>query len=250
MALLLNCDLGESFGSWTMGMDASVMPHIDQANIACGFHAGDPVIINKTLALAKDHQVSVGAHPSYPDLNGFGRRSMNLSRAELLASLTYQIAALDGMALSQGLSLDYVKPHGALYNDMMRDADIRNRVMTSVANYHRPLKLMLQATTGYEQHQAEAQAISATFEQPLELYFEAFADRCYDDDGSLLARSKAGAVHTQQRMLEQVTQICQAGTITTVSGEILSLKIDTLCVHGDNMETVQAIEAIKQIVRA
>lgn len=250
MALLLNCDLGESFGSWTMGMDTAVMPHIDQANIACGFHAGDPMIINQTLALAKDHQVRVGAHPSYPDLNGFGRRSMNLSRAELLASLTYQIAALDGMALNQGMNLDYVKPHGALYNDMMRDAAIRNTVMTAVGNYHRPLKLMLQATTAHNQHLAEAQAISSTLDQPLELYFEAFADRCYDDDGSLLARSKTGAVHNHQRMLEQVKQLCQTGTITTVSGKTLALKIDTLCVHGDNMEAVQAIEAIKQIVRA
>jgi UPF0271 protein len=248
MPLLLNCDLGESFGSCNMGMDHAVMPHIDQANIACGFHGGDPVTMAKTLTLAKANQVALGAHPSYPDLVGFGRRSMKLSSEELHSSITYQIAALDGMALSQGLTLDYVKPHGALYNDMMRDHTIRRTIMEAVAHYHRPLKLMLQATSAYEQHQAEASDLSGPNTPALELYFEAFADRCYDDDGSLLARSKNGAVHNQQRMLEQVQQLCDTGSITTVSGHILQLKVDTLCVHGDNMEAVQAIESIRKIV--
>ena len=108
--MLLNCDLGESYGSWTMGLDAEVMPHIDQANIACGFHGGDPVTLRRTLALAAEHNVRVGAHPAYPDLVGFGRRSMNLSAEEIIASLHYQVAALEGMALSQGLAIDYVKP--------------------------------------------------------------------------------------------------------------------------------------------
>jgi UPF0271 protein len=144
--MLLNCDLGESYGSWTMGLDAEVMPHIDQANIACGFHGGDPLTIRKTLALAAEHGVNIGAHPAYPDLVGFGRRPMNLSADEIIANLHYQVAALEGMASSQGLVLDYIKPHGALYNDMMAKSEVRAAIMQAVASYHRPLALMLQAT--------------------------------------------------------------------------------------------------------
>lgn len=242
MGLLLNCDLGESFGAWTMGMDEAVMPHIDQANIACGFHAGDPMVMQRTLKLAQTHGVSIGAHPSYPDLAGFGRRSMALSPSEIGATVTYQIAALDGMAQSCGLSLDYVKPHGALYNDMMKSESIRHAIMDAVARYYRPLKLMLQATALSEDHQNEAQA------RGLQLYFEAFADRCYDDDGALLSRAKPGAVHNREKMLEQVQQLNETGTITSVSGHTLQLQVDTLCVHGDNLEGVQAIETIKQLV--
>ena len=139
MSIRLNCDLGESYGSWTMGVDEAVMPHIDQANIACGFHAGDPLIMRKTLALAKAHDVMIGAHPAYPDVVGFGRRSMQCSRDEIIALMQYQISALDGMAQSQGLNLDYVKPHGALYNDMMAKADVRDAIMTAVAEFHRPI---------------------------------------------------------------------------------------------------------------
>lgn len=240
--MLLNCDLGESYGNWTMGLDAQVMPHIDQANIACGFHGGDPLTMVETLALAARHGVVIGAHPSYPDLVGFGRRSMNLSTAEITASLHYQMAAIEGMALSQQLELKYVKPHGALYNDMMSKPGVRAAIMQALANYHRPLALMLQATPAAEQHQAEAQ------EYGIELLFEAFADRCYDDDGSLLSRNKPGAVHDKERMLAQVAQLQTRGTVTTISGHCLSLKADTLCVHGDNLEGVQAIEAIRALI--
>ncbi len=242
MALLLNCDLGESFGSWTMGMDEAVMPHIDQANIACGFHAGDPLIMNTTLTLAQKHGVRIGAHPSYPDLAGFGRRSMNCSSDEIKAFISYQTAALGGMAQSMDLSLEYVKPHGALYNDMMAKDDVRHAIMDAIAGFHLPIRLMLQATPEADLHRQEAQ------QRGLELYFEAFADRCYDDDGKLLSRAKPGAVHDKEKMLNQVKQLNQAGTITTVSGKTLSLQADTLCVHGDNIEGVQAIEAIRELI--
>ena len=154
--LLLNCDLGESYGSWTMGRDAHVMPHIDQANIACGFHAGDPLMIQKTLALAKQHHVVVGAHPAYPDLVGFGRRSMNCSQSEIVALISYQLSAIDGMAKSQGIELSYVKPHGALYNDMMSKDSIRSAVIQAIASYYRPVKLMLLATNASDIHRIEA----------------------------------------------------------------------------------------------
>ncbi len=172
--MLLNCDLGESYGSWTMGHDEEVMPHIDQANVACGFHGGDPLTMRKTLRLAAEHGVKVGAHPAYPDLVGFGRRPMNLTADEIVANLQYQVAALEGMAASQGLHVEYVKPHGALYNDMMAKDDVRAAVMEAVASYHRPIALMLQATPDANAHRDEAAA------HGISLLFEAFADRCYD----------------------------------------------------------------------
>jgi len=242
MPLLLNCDLGESFGAWKMGLDDQVMPFIDQANIACGFHAGDPVVIKKTLLAAKRNNVQIGAHPSYPDISGFGRRSMKIPPVELIALLQYQIAALTGMANNLGVEVQYVKPHGALYNDMMADGHIRSAVMEAIAECHQPLAFMLQATPDAETHRQEAKAFG------LEVLFEAFADRCYDDNGALLSRTKEGAVHSREKMLEQVVQLQAHGTVTTVSGHQLALQADSLCVHGDNMDGVNAIEKIRQLI--
>jgi UPF0271 protein len=243
MSLLLNCDLGESFGAWKMGLDDQVMPFIDQANIACGFHAGDPVVIKKTLLAAKRNNVQVGAHPSYPDISGFGRRSMKIPAVELIALLQYQIGALTGMASNLGIEVQYVKPHGALYNDMMADGHIRSAVMEAISDCHQPLAFMLQATPNAEIHREEAKAFG------LEVLFEAFADRCYDDNGALLSRVKEGAVHSKEKMLEQVIQLKQHGTVTTVSGHQLELHADSLCVHGDNIAGVNAIEEIRQLIQ-
>lgn len=238
----LNCDLGESFGNWTMGLDAQVMPYIDQANIACGFHAGDPLVMHKTLKLAKANNVSVGAHPGYPDLVGFGRRSINCTSEEIIALVTYQIAAIDGVAKSLGITLEYVKPHGALYNDMMAKKEVREAILQSLSCYHRPLKLMLQATPDIEQHKKEAEHYK------IEILGEAFADRCYDDDGKLLSRTKTGAVHNKEKMLAQVKQLKEQGSVTSTSGKIIKLNADSLCVHGDNIEGIQAIEAIRELI--
>jgi UPF0271 protein len=242
MSLLLNCDLGESFGSYTMGMDEAVMPYIDQANIACGFHAGDAMVMQKTIGLARQHNVTIGAHPSYKDLTGFGRRSMNCSRDEIISDVLYQLSALDGMAASQGVCVEYVKPHGALYNDMMAKANVRLAIMEAVAGFHRPISLMLQATPVAQQHKEEAAQFS------LQLQFEAFADRCYNDDGSLLSRTKEGAVHSAEKMLAQVKQLSERGQLTTINGKVLTLQADTLCVHGDNIEGVKAIAAIRDLI--
>jgi UPF0271 protein len=242
MALLLNCDLGESFGSWKMGLDESVFPYIDQANIACGFHGGDPLVMSSTLALAKQYGVEIGAHPAYPDLVGFGRRSMNCSDAEIIALVLYQVSALDGMASSQQLTMSYVKPHGALYNDMMANSAVRMAIMKAISQFYRPVKLMLQATQDYLQHEAEAKELG------IELLFEAFADRCYADDGKLLSRALPGAVHSKEKMLEQVKQLKEQGTITSVNGKQLNIKADSLCVHGDNLAGVNAIADIKQLI--
>jgi len=242
--LMLNCDLGESYGSWKMGRDDEVMPHIDQANIACGFHGGDPLVMERTLALAKQNNVMVGAHPAYPDLVGFGRRPMHCSAEEISAFMHYQIAALEGMAKIQGLELTYVKPHGALYNDMMARESVRAPILKAIADFHKPVRLMLQATPDVDLHRDEAAA------QGIDLWFEAFADRCYDDDGKLLSRAKPGAVHSRDKMLSQVEQICREGTVTTVSGKRLDLKPDTLCVHGDNDAGVAAIKEIRNIIHS
>ena len=245
--MLLNCDLGESYGSWTMGLDARVMPFIDQASIACGFHAGDPLTMQRTLALAAEHQVAVGAHPAYPDLVGFGRRSMSLSRDELIANLHYQVAALDGMARAAGLTLTYIKPHGALYHDMMHKPEVRDALLQATASYAaggEPLALVMQATTAADALRAQARAAGVP------LLLEAFADRCYTDDGSLLPRSQPGAVHEREPMLAQVAQLCASSSVTTHSGRVLALQFDTLCVHGDNPEGVAAIADIRALAKA
>lgn len=240
--MLLNCDLGESYGSWPMGLDSQVMPYIDQANIACGFHAGDPDVMQRTLQLAKQHGVAIGAHPAYPDLNGFGRRSMQCSHNEIINLIHYQLAALDGMAQCQGLSLSYVKPHGALYNDMMSKPAVWQAVLQAVASYHKPLKLMLLADTNSQNYQQQATALN------VELLLEAFADRRYTDEGKLTPRSSNGAVLHGSEVLAQVSQLVNDGSVTTASGQRLALRADTLCVHGDNPAAVAQVAQIRQLL--
>ena len=242
----LNCDLGESYGAWKMGLDEQVMPYIDQANVACGFHAGDPMVMIKTIKLAKQHEVSVGAHPSYPDLVGFGRRSMQCSEQEITAMVLYQVSAIYGMAKAQGVELAYVKPHGALYNDMMKTLTIRQAIMSAIKQFNTTqqtkLKLMLQATTDIQCHRDEAA------DYDIELMAEAFADRCYSDDGKLLSRSLPGAVHDKQAMLAQVKQLLTEQSVTTDTGKTLALQADSLCVHGDNVAGIQLISTIRAMV--
>ena len=242
-ALLLNCDLGESFGSWTMGLDEQAMPHIDLANIACGFHGGDPDVMARTLQLAKQHSVTIGAHPSYPDLQGFGRRSMHCSASEIVNLIHYQVAALDGMAQCQGLNLSYVKPHGALYNDMMAKPEVWQAVLQAVASYHKPLKLMILATADAAQYQQQAAAAGVS------LLLEAFADRRYTDAGKLTPRSQTGAVLHGAEVLTQVRQLVTQGSVTTDSGKTLPLAADTLCVHGDNVAAITQLTEIRELLR-
>jgi UPF0271 protein len=227
-----------------MSADAEVMPHIDQASIACGFHAGDPLTMLKTLALAKQLGVAIGAHPAYPDLAGFGRRSLTCSALEIRALLLYQIAALDGMAQSMGASVSYIKPHGALYNDMMADETLRLNIMQTVASYHRPLPLVVQATTEAHLHRTEAAQAGIT------LYFEVFADRAYADNGQLLPRNQPGAILNREQMLKQVQDLHRHRSITTVGGRQLVLEADTLCLHGDNPIAVGAIQAVRQLLHS
>jgi UPF0271 protein len=240
----LNCDLGESYGAWSMPVEEAIMAQIDQANIACGFHAGDPLVMKRAIALAKANNVSIGAHPAYPDLQGFGRRSMSIPANELIAIIQYQVSALQGMAGVCDTQVTYVKPHGALYNDMMKNIDVMEAVMNSVSAMSNastvasPLALMIQATANNEQYQRIANDLGLT------LYFEAFADRRYTDEGLLQSRLIDGAVLNESQALEQAKQLIEAGTVTTASGSTLSVNAHSLCVHGD---TLGAVEIAKQI---
>jgi UPF0271 protein len=240
--VLLNCDLGESYGQWQLGNDAEVMPHIDMANIACGFHAGDPTTLANTIALAKQHQVSIGAHPSYPDLAGFGRRSMKLTTNELTQLMHYQIAALEGMAKCQSMSLSYVKPHGALYNDMMADEQLLRTLLQAVASYPSDLKFMLMSTAAHQKHRELANSMG------IELLFEVFADRRYTEAGLLMPRSEVGALLNTADMLEQVTLIATKQKVITADGSLLQIPMDSLCVHGDNPTAVAQIKQIRKLV--
>ncbi len=239
--LLLNCDIGESFGAWTMGLDADVMPHIDCANVACGFHASDPQVMRRTVALATRHQVTIGAHPAYPDLAGFGRRSMACSPDEVENMLLYQIGALDGICRAEGSQVRYVKPHGALYNDMMRKPELLRAVMQAVIAYSPSLPLMLMSTRDNSEAQALADQLGVV------LWFEVFADRAYDPDGRLVSRALPGAVHHDaETVVAQALRLARGEALTASDGSALVLRADTLCVHGDNAGSVAAVQRIRQ----
>ncbi len=240
----LNCDLGESFGAWSMPVEAAIMAEIDQANIACGFHAGDPLVMKQAIRLAKQHDVVIGAHPAYPDLQGFGRRSMAIAADELSAMIQYQVSALSGMAKVCGANVSYVKPHGALYNDMMKDTAVMRTVMQSIAeinmqSLNSPLALMVQATS------QNAAIKEAAQEWELPLYFEAFSDRRYTDEGLLQSRLIEGAVLSESDALLQAKQLISSGTVTTASGETLAIEADSLCVHGDTKGAVSIAKKIR-----
>ncbi|WP_067094687.1 5-oxoprolinase subunit PxpA [Marinomonas atlantica] len=239
----LNCDMGEAFGAWTMGRDEEIMPFIDQANIACGFHASDPLTMSKTVALAKQCNVTIGAHPAYPDLVGFGRRNMDIAPAELKALIQYQIGALQGICRAQGTQVTYVKPHGALYNTMMANFAVLETVMQAVSELDPSLILMVMAIPEVEQVKALAQKYN------LALWFEAFSDRLYTEEGCLTPRQQNNAVHKDFDLIErQVLQLSQHGSLITESGNTLDVHADTLCVHGDGDHAVEAVQRIRAVI--
>jgi UPF0271 protein len=240
-SLFLNCDIGESFGAWTMGLDAEVMPFIDCANIACGFHASDPGTMRKTVALAVEHGVRIGAHTAYQDLVGFGRRSMDCTPQEVEDLMLYQIGALEGICRSQDSHVSYVKPHGALYQDMMRKPATLRAVMSAVAKYNRHLPLMLMCTRDNSQFQTLGDDYGLT------LWFEAFADRAYDAEGFLVSRKLPGAVHHDSEIIvDQAVTLARGETLVASDGSALLLRAQTLCVHGDNASSVAAVKRIRQ----
>jgi len=243
--LMLNADMGESFGSWVMGLDHEVMPYVDLANVACGFHASDPDVMRRTVVLAREHGVTVGAHPAYPDLVGFGRRSMACSLGEVENLVLYQLGALSGLCRAEGLSVGYVKPHGALYNDMTRNLELLEAVMRAVAAFDPRLPLMTLATRDTSAVRELASQAGVT------VWFEAFADRAYDGEGRLMSRREPGAVHHDPAVIvDQARRIATGQALVASDGSDLVLDAYTLCVHGDNPESVAAVRAIRQTLDA
>jgi 5-oxoprolinase (ATP-hydrolysing) subunit A len=237
MRINLNADLGESFGAWRMGDDPALLRIVGSANVACGFHGGDPLVMAQTVALAGQAGVSIGAHPSFPDLQGFGRRVMRLSADELAAVVTYQVGALMGMAQSQGQRVTHVKPHGAMSNLSCEDAAMATTIARAVKAVDPTLILLAPALS---------ELAIAGREQGLRVADEVFADRAYTDDGDLVPRSQPGAVlHSSAECLAHVLRMLDAGGIVCASGKVLPTPFHSICVHGDNAHAVATATAVR-----
>lgn len=237
----LNSDVGESFGNYKLGMDEEVIPLISSANIACGFHAGDPHVMRQTIATALKHGVAAGAHPGFPDLIGFGRRYMDASLEEIKDYITYQIGALKAFTTAQGMQLQHVKPHGALYNMAVQNKEIWDVVAEVIAGVDPQLILFVMAGPWRN----DLEGIGA--KHGIRLAFEFFGDRAYAPDGSLASRKLPGAViHDQQQVADKVLKMAKEGTVTCIDGTEIELTAETICVHGDNPTALELIKNIRK----
>ncbi|MEM9324671.1 MAG: 5-oxoprolinase subunit PxpA [Bacteroidota bacterium] len=229
----LNADMGESYGRYRLGQDEQLMPLLTSCNIACGFHAGDPLTIKKTIALALEHKVKVGAHPSYPDLMGFGRRRMHLSAEELTAAIAYQISAIKGLVESQGGHLHHVKPHGALNNHMMEDPSVLHVVLEAVRSFDPALITYVPFARDLPQ------------DQPI--WIEVFADRTYEDDLQLTPRSVPGSLLDDlDGASAHLEQLIVGGQLRSRGGKSFKVDYQTVCIHGDNPAAVPIAKWIHQ----
>ncbi|WP_425060007.1 5-oxoprolinase subunit A [Sporomusa carbonis] len=236
MRIDLNCDMGESFGVYTLGHDEAAMPYVTSINVACGFHASDPSNILKTIKKAKQYNLAIGAHPSFPDLVGFGRRALAASKDEIYADVVYQIGALIGMCKSEGLTLQHVKAHGALYNMAEKDINVAAAIAEAIRRVDPTLYMV--CSCGSVMVQA-AQAAGVKYVE------EAFADRAYTKDGTLVPRRQSGAViHNTQEVADRVLNLIKTGNVKAIDGSEVVLKAQTICVHGD---TPGAVDMIKEI---
>jgi len=234
----LNCDMGEG-----MPYDSQIMPLIDMANLACGFHAGSPELMRENILLAQQYDVQIGAHPSYPDREHFGRLSMICPDTELEALLVYQIAGLDGLCRANATTLSYVKPHGALYNDMMRDAKLFEVIVRAISSYDATLPVMILSSAQNSDYASIASRYGIT------LLYELFADRNYTDEGALVPRGEPGAViEDVTQIVERIEQYQQSGILYSIHGKALSLEADSLCVHGDNAASLAVIRALRDVL--
>lgn len=232
----LNCDLGESFGNYKIGSDEEVIPLISSANIACGFHASDPLVMDYTVQLAKEQEVSIGAHPGLSDLVGFGRRKMDISYKEAKAIVQYQIGALKAFCTAHGVKMNHVKLHGALYNMAAKDFKLSLAICEGI--YEVDPNLILLALYGSEM-------IDAANSVGLNAASEVFADRAYEEDGSLVKRSKEGAVITDEKVaIKRVIRMVKEGKVQAINGKDIRVKADSICVHGDG---TKALEFVKMI---
>lgn len=237
LSIDLNCDMGESFGPWVMGHDAEVLPLVTSANIACGFHAGDPGTMRKTVAAAIGNGVALGAHPGLPDLSGFGRRSMDITPQQAYDLVVVQVGALAATAASQGARLHHVKAHGALYNMAVRDPALARSLAQAVHDIDPSLVFYALASSDMARIAAEV---------GLTVAHEVFADRSYQPDGSLTPRSRPDAmIEDPQQSIRQVLRMVQEGRVTAVDGSDVEVRADTLCIHGDQPGAVVFAKAIR-----
>ena len=244
-AIDLNSDVGESFGNYKLGLDEDVIPLISSANIACGYHAGDPAVMRRTVALARTHGVGLGAHPGLPDLVGFGRRNMDVTLEEIRDFVTYQIGALQAVAALQGARLQHVKPHGALYNMAVKTPEIWGAVAEVMAKLDERLILFVLAGPDRQ----ELQAIGRR--RGIRIAFEFFADRAYNSDGTLVSRKLPGAViHDNDVVAAKVVKLVKEGKVKTVDGSEIELQAETICVHGDNPKAVALVRQIRETLDA
>lgn len=235
--LNLNADLGESFGPWSMGSDEAMLHLVNSANVACGYHAGDPLVMFDTIALARTHGVSIGAHPAYPDLQGFGRRRMDIPLPELEAMLICQIGALEACARAQGVRVTHVKPHGALNNLACVDRKVADAIARAVHRLDPTLVLLAPAAS---------QLIAAGRATGLPLVEEVFADRAYLDDGNLVPRSQPGAmIHGAEASLRHVMRMVEESALISINGKRIPVNPQSICVHGDNADAVATAQAIR-----
>jgi len=234
----LNCDMGESFGAWEMGNDAALMDYVSSVNIACGFHAGDASVISKTVETAIAKGVAIGAHPSFPDLQGFGRREMKMSEQEIFDIILYQVAALKGICEALGGHLHHVKPHGALYNQSAKDAAISRAIAEAVKAVDN--NLTFYGLSG-------SFLISEAEKINLKTVSEVFADRTYQTNGSLTPRSQPNAlINETEKAVKQVLQMIETQTVTAASGETISIKAETVCIHGDGEHALEFARTIRE----
>lgn len=235
----INCDLGESYGAFKIGNDEKIMPHITSANIACGFHAGDPVTMMQTVKLAKKHKVAVGAHPGYLDLLGFGRREMQLTTEEVRNYVIYQISALQGFAKTVNIELQHVKPHGALYNVAVKDANVSEAIVEAVETLDS--KLIIFAPP-------KSALVKAVVKAGLRIAHEVFADRAYNSDGSLVSRKQPDAIILEpKRVVERAIRMVKEGIVIAANSEIVKLgEVHTICVHGDTPNAVELTKRLKK----
>ncbi|MCB2189022.1 MAG: LamB/YcsF family protein [Deltaproteobacteria bacterium] len=245
MAMDLNCDMGESFGNYRLGLDEQVVKFITSSNLACGFHAADPLVMDHTVRLCQAHGVSVGAHPGYPDLRGFGRRPMSASYEEVRADVLYQVGALAAIAAAAGVRLSHVKPHGALYNTAAKDEETARGVARAVADLNPGLILVTLAGPGGAKFRAIARDLGLT------VAAEAFADRAYRADGSLVPRGQEGAVlHDPELVAERCVKMATQGVVISIDGQEVPLEAQTICVHGDTPSALELVKAVKAALTA
>ena len=237
----LNSDLGESFGAYTIGTDERLMQYITSASVACGWHAGDPAVMRTTVAAAKAGGVALGAHPGYPDRMGFGRREMKLTADEVYSYVLYQLGALSAFAKAEGLALQHIKPHGALYNQACKDKLLARAICRAARNFDGNLIVLAPYASAFH---------AAAEEAGLSFAAEFFADRAYRPDGSLVPRSAAGAViHDPALACKRVLQMAQEGTVECIDGTILPMRCVSVCVHGDNESALETVRLIHSTLR-